>query len=63
MRSYNDKEKCLFEKIINNTSIEYRRFGNEIRELLNESSIALLLLKDESEGYIFTFSSEKKQRR
>lgn len=50
-------------KIINNTSIEYRRFGNEIRELLNESSIALLLLKDESEGYIFTFSSEKKQRR
>lgn len=62
MRSYNDKEKRLFEKIVNNTSIEYRRFGNEIRELLNESSIALLLLKDESEGYIFTFSSEKKTK-
>ena len=59
MRSYNDKEKRLLEKIVNHTSIEHNRFGNEIKDLFNESSLALLVLRDEYEGYIFTSSPKR----
>lgn len=54
MKSYNEQEKSLLNSICQNADGKTRFGGEIVRQAFIDASIACLLVKEESEGWIFT---------